>query len=347
MRKFFAILFLGAVAALAFFCLRIWLRDNRLSNFGERVELYVRPADTAASVIERLDSSGSLLDRGSLERSFRSKKVGEFLKPGHYVVGAGSSSVYAARMLNNGWQTPVRLTLSGNLRIKSNIAAKIASQMLLDSASVLAALEDEELLSRFGASPRTAFCALLPSTYEVYWTDGMEEILSKCKASLDAFWSEENLLKAEALGLDRESAGVLASIVSAESNYEKELPLIAGVYLNRLKVGMPLQADPTVAFCFDYKPRRILKKHLEVDSPYNTYKHAGLPPGPICCPTMAALQAVVNPDFGGEWGRGNLYFCANSDFSGTHVFARTLASHNANARAFQSELTRRTRAGKK
>ena len=122
------------------------------------------------------------------------------------------------------------------------------------------------------------------------------------------------------------------------------MPKIAGVYLNRLKIGMPLQADPTVAFCYDYQLNRILLKHLEVDSAYNTYKHTGLPPGPICVPTRAALEAVLNPDFGGTWGAGNLYFCANPDFSGTHVFAKTLAEHNRNAQAFQAELNRRARA---
>ena len=149
--------------------------------------------------------------------------------------------------------------------------------------------------------------------------------------------------KAKALRLTRQQASVLASIVKAESNNEAEMPKIAGVYLNRLKIGMPLQADPTIAFCYDYQLSRILLKHLEVDSAYNTYTHTGLPPGPICVPTRAALEAVLNPDFGGTWGAGNLYFCANSDFSGTHVFAKTLAEHNRNAAAFQAELTRRGR----
>jgi len=135
----------------------------------------------------------------------------------------------------------------------------------------------------------------------------------------------------------------LASIVTAESNNEAEMPKIAGVYMNRLKIGMPLQADPTIAFCYDYQLNRILLKHLEVDSSYNTYKHTGLPPGPICVPTRSAMEAVLHPDFGGTWGAGNLYFCANPDFSGTHVFAKTLSEHNRNAQAFQAELNRRSR----
>jgi UPF0755 protein len=177
----------------------------------------------------------------------------------------------------------------------------------------------------------------------------MKVILDKQKAAYDAFWTPENLKKASVQRLSQKEVSVVASIVKAESNHEPEYPSIAGVYLNRLRQGIRLQADPTVAFCYDYTLNRILFKHLEVDSPYNTYRHEGLPPGPICVPTRAALQAVLDADYGagagpgaGEPGSGgNLYFCANPDFSGTHAFAKTLTQHNANAAAFQRELNRR------
>ena len=250
-------------------------------------------------------------------------------------------------MLNNGWQTPVSLTLSGNLRLKGNIAAKISSQLLLDSASVRRAMDDEDFLARYGFSPVDVFNLIIPATYEIYWTAGVEDVFDRFKQAYDAFWTEENLRKAEEVGLDRREVGILASIVTAESNAEAEMPLIAGVYLNRLAIGMPLQADPTVAYCFDYSLSRILNVHLQVDSPYNTYRHAGLPPGPICVPVRAALEAVLNPDYGGPRGRGNLYFCANADFSGTHVFARTLSEHNRNAARFRAELDRRSRAARR
>lgn len=299
---------------------------------------------TASEVLDLIASEAGVKNLKSLERTFESKKVQEYLQPGHYTISPGNSSVYVARMLNNAWQTPVKLTLAGNLRIKSNIAAKISSQLLLDSASVHAALNDDALLGEYGFDSRSAFSLLFPATYEVYWTASVKDLLDRQKQSWDAFWTDENDAKAKALGLNRKQVSILASIVKGESNHVPEMPKIAGVYLNRLKVGMPLQADPTVAYCFDYKLNRVLNRHLEVDSPYNTYKHAGLPPGPICVPTKAALEAVLNPDFGGEWGRGNFYFCANPDFSGTHVFARTLSQHNANADAFRRELNRRSRA---
>ncbi len=323
-----------------------WYRDNRMSNFSRTAEVFIYPETTASEALELIADKAGVKDRRSLERSFRAKEVERHISPGHYTVSRGSSSVYVARMLNNGWQTPVRLTLSGNLRIRGNIAAKISSQLLLDSASVRQALDSDTLLARYGFTPRNVFSLLVPATYEIYWTASMSDVLDRMKEAYDAFWTPDNDAKAAALKLSRNQVSILASIVRAESNYEPEMPLIAGVYLNRLKIGMPLQADPTVAFCYDYKLNRVLHKHLEVDSPYNTYTHQGLPPGPICVPTRAALEAVLNPDFGGTWGGGNLYFCAASDFSGKHVFARSLSAHNTNAAAFRTELNRRSREGR-
>lgn len=336
----YALLFLLGVANCGIFSY-LWLRDNKLSNFSQTAEIYVYPGTSAQEAMELIADKAGVVSVKSLERTFRAKEVENYIKPGHYTVSAGNSSVYVARMLNNGWQTPVKLTLSGNLRIKSNIAAKISSQMLVDSATVVKALNDDALLKGYGFSSRDVFSMFIPDTYNVYWTASVEEILDKQKAAYDAFWTPENDKKAAALNMSRKQVSILASIVKGESNYEPEMPLIAGVYLNRLKVGMPLQADPTVAYCFDYKLNRVLNKHLQYDSPYNTYRYNGLPPGPICVPTRAALDAVLNPDFGGEWGKGNFYFCANPDFSGTHAFAKTLSQHNANANEFRKELNRR------
>ena len=320
-----------------------WLQDNKLPNFRRQAEIYVYPESTADQVLEEIADKAQVRNRASLERCFQAKQVADYLTPGHYTISPGDVSVYVARMLNNGWQTPVRLSLTGNLRVKSNIAAKIASQLLLDSATVYQALNDDRLLASYGFTSRNVFSLLTPDTYDIYWTASMADVFAKQKAAWDAYWTAERDAKAKALRLSRQQVSVLASIVKAESNNEAEMPKIAGVYLNRLKIGMPLQADPTIAFCYDYQLNRILLKHLEVDSAYNTYTHTGLPPGPICVPTRAALEAVLNPDFGGTWGAGNLYFCANADFSGTHVFARTLSEHNRNAQAFQAELNRRSR----
>ena len=347
MKKVTYILLALVVLAIGAFLGWNWLRDNKLPNFRKQAEIYVYPESTADEVLDLIADKAQVISRKSLERCFEAKQVAQYLTPGHYTVSPGDPSVYVARMLNNGWQSPVRLSLTGNLRIKSNIAAKIASQLLLDSATVYRALNDDKLLADYGFTPRNVFSLLTPDTYDIYWTASMTYVFDKQKEAWDAFWTAERDGKAKALRLTRQQVSTLASIVKAESNNEAEMPKIAGVYLNRLKIGMPLQADPTIAFCYDYQLNRILNKHLEVDSAYNTYTHTGLPPGPICVPTRAAMEAVLNPDFGGTWGAGNLYFCANADFSGTHVFAKTLSEHNRNAAAFQAELDRRSRENRK
>ena len=343
MKKATYILLALVILAIGGFLSWNWLRDNKLPNFRKQAEIYVYPESTADEVLDLIADKAQVISRRSLERCFEAKQVAQYLTPGHYTVSPGDASVYVARMLNNGWQSPVKLSLTGNLRIKSNIAAKIASQLQLDSATALQALNDDKLLADYGFTPRNVFSLLMPDTYDIYWTASMKDVFDKQKGAWDAFWTAERDGKAKALRLTRQQVSTLASIVKAESNNEAEMPKIAGVYLNRLKIGMPLQADPTIAFCYDYQLNRILNKHLEVDSAYNTYTHTGLPPGPICVPTRAAMEAVLNPDFGGTWGAGNLYFCANADFSGTHVFAKTLSEHNRNAQAFQAELNRRSR----
>lgn len=309
--------------------------DRKVPNFTGTTELYVYPDTPVADVLAQVLEECGPKNVKSVERSFSGVSS---VKPGHYTVSASNPSIYVSRMLSNGWQSPVNLTLSGTMRQKGAIAKKIGNQMLLDSATVAAALEDEALLSKFGFEKKNVFALFMPDTYQVYWTDSMETILSRQKAAYDAFWTADNIAKAKAQGLTQMEASVLASIVNGETNYEPEMPSIAGVYLNRLHVGMKLQADPTVAYCFDYQLNRVLNKHLQVDSPFNTYKYAGLPPAPICVPSKAALSAVLNPD-----KHGYIFFCASPDFNGTHRFAVTLAEHNRNARAFQQALNARNK----
>ncbi|MCQ2174691.1 MAG: endolytic transglycosylase MltG [Bacteroidales bacterium] len=330
---------LCALVSVTAFCLVFrYLRDNRQGNFTRQTDLYVYPATTASQALEQVDSVAR--HPRALRCVFRRKRVAEFIKPGHYTVDESTSSVALARMLNNGWQTPVSLTLSGTLRLRDEIAARISRQLMISRETVRSAFEDEELLAQYGFTPENVFALFIPDTYSCYWTASMKDILDIQKKAYDAFWTEENDAKARKLGLSRMEVSILASIVKGETNFEPEMPKIAGVYLNRLDRGVLLQADPTVAFCYDYTLDRILKSHLSVDSPYNTYKHGGLPPGPIYIPTRACLEAVLNPDR----GNGNFFFCASPEFDGTHRFARNMAEHNANAAAFHKALTARKRA---
>ena len=342
MKRFLALMLVLLVALLAGMLAFGWYQDNRMPNFEGKARLYVREGMTVEDVIGQIEEQTAIRNVKRLRRVFEQKEVSRYLSPGFYQIGKSNSSVYVARMLNNGWQSPVNLTLSGSLRQNDDIARRIASQMMAASTEIIKAMKDEKFLAAYGVTPRTVFSLIIPDTYEMYWTASVEDIFARFKQEYDKFWTEENVAKARKLNLSKQQVSILASIVRAESNHTPELPRIAGVYLNRLKTGMLLQADPTVAFCYDYKPNRILKRHLEVDSRYNTYKYPGLPPGPICVPSRECLEAVLNPDFGGSYGAGgNLYFCANPDFSGTHVFARTLSDHNANAASFQAELNRR------
>ena len=319
-----------------------WYTDNRKPNFSESVDLYVRPQTTVAEVLAQIPDS-IVANHRSLARVVRNGLTDDDLKPGHYVVEKSKPSVYLVRMLRNGWQTPMNLVLSGTMRLKGQIARKIGNQMMLDSADVAAAFADSSLLASYGFTPSDVFSLIIPDTYQVYWTASMKDILDKQKAAYDAFWTAENIAKAEAQGLTPKQVSIIASIVKGESNYVPEYPSIAGVYLNRLHQGMRLQADPTVAFCFGYTLNRILLKHLEYDSPYNTYRYDGLPPGPICVPDKPCLEAVLNPD-----RHGYLYFCASAAMDGTHKFASTYSEHLRNAREFQRalDLARSTRSGK-
>lgn len=317
----------------------LWYIDNRRPGFEKEFVLFVYPDTDASRVLDALCEDGCAKNRSSLERCFKKFKVAEKIKPGRYPVRMSYPPVYVARMLIFGWQEPTSLTLSGTLRHKWRIAQRISSQMMVDSVSVMNALNDEVFLSEYGFTPENVFALILPDSYQMYWTASIKDIFDRFKKEYDAFWTPERVQKAAAQGLTPMEASVVASIVSGETLKDFEFPKIAGVYLNRLHKGMKLQADPTICFCYGYTLNRVLKKHLSVDSPYNTYKYAGLPPAPINVPSKACIEAVLNPDT-----HNYLFFCANPAFDGTHRFAATYAEHQKNAKEFQRALTARLKA---
>lgn len=333
--------FLALLFAAAGFVAGRYYSDNRKPNFRNDYVLYVRPGMTAEQVMDSLQAGAGTIRPKSVERMFGKLEAAQKMKPGRYVVEPSFTSVYVARMLVFGWQAPQNMTLSGTIRSKEVLARKISMQMMVDSASVADALHDGQFLSKYGFTPENVFAMILPDTYQMYWTASVEEIFDRLKKEYDAFWTPERLDKARTQGLSPMEVSVVASIVSGETLKSFEYPVIAGVYLNRYRKGMKLQADPTVCFCYDYKLDRVLKKHLAIDSPYNTYKYAGLPPAPINVPPKACLDAVLNPD-----RHEYIYFCASPDFDGTHRFAVTYKEHQKNARAFQKELTARRKAKK-
>lgn len=258
------------------------------------------------------------------------------IRPGAYNLGDGHSTLSTFRHMRNGTETPVRLTIPSTLRTVSDLADFLGEHLEPSADAFYGALKNQELLAQYGLQPETATCLFLPNTYEVYWSTTIEHFLERMKHESDVFWTDErdSRLADIAGGISREEAITLASIVEQETQYNPERPAVAGMYINRLVKGMPLQADPTVKFAVgDFGIKRILHKHLETDSPYNTYKHAGLPPGPICIPSLASIDAVLHYQ-----KHSYIYMCAKEDFSGSHNFATTYSEHLTNAHKYAKAL---------
>lgn len=322
----------GAVVAY-----RVWY-DRKVPNFTGVQHVYIYPDMSLEEVAEGILASEQVKKQASFKRVFKEVQA---VKPGHYLVDSTCTSMYVKRMLEKGWQTPVNLTLSGSIRRESDLARKIGSQMMVDSVQVASFVGSNDSLALYGVKRPLLFTLIIPDTYQILWTASVREIMDRLVEQRNAWWTEERKAAAKKQGLTQVEVSVLASIVDGETKYVPEQPAVAAVYLNRLRTGMKLQADPTVAYCFDYQLNRVLKSHLLVDSPYNTYKYMGLPPGPISCPPKSCLEAVLHPD------RHNyLFFCADPAFNGTHRFASSYSEHLANARAFQRALTERQRTKK-
>lgn len=297
-------------------------------------ELYVSSRANYAALTDSL--MPSLRHRAAFRLYARRLGLAESFKPGHYVLKRGMSVVEVARMLKLGMQTPVRVAIH-NVRIPAQLAARLARQLDADSTAWMQVLTSPEMAREVGFDSLTLFSMFLPNTYEFYWTVRPEEFVRRMRREYDRFWTTERDAKRVRSGLSRLEVMTLASIVAEETRQTDEMPRIAGVYMNRLRRGMPLQADPTVKYALqDFGLRRILHKHLKYKSPYNTYVNKGLPPSPICMPSLAAIDAVLDFE-----QHDYLFFCARPTFDGHHNFARTYREHLANARAYTAELNRR------
>lgn len=303
---------------------------------AETSYIQVYPEDntsTVASKVASVEGMGSMTAFAPLMKYY---KYDERVKPGNYAIRPGDSMRDICLRLLSGNQTPVRLVIP-SVRTLDRLAGAVGKQLMTDSAAIAAILTDHHLIDSLGYTAETFPTLFLPNTYEVYWTMSPEQFIARMKKEHDIFWNTDRKKKAQAQGLTPIEVTTLASIVDEETNKNDEKPLVAGLYLNRLKRGMLLQADPTVKFAHGkFDLRRILLAHLTIDSPYNTYKYAGLPPGPIRIPSIAAIESVLNPT-----KHSYIYMCAKEDFSGYHNFASTLGQHNANARRYQQALNQR------
>ena len=257
------------------------------------------------------------------------------LKAGHYTIKEGMSAISIVRMLVLGEQAPINLVI-GEARTLPQLAGKISKQIMADSVAIIDAMYNRDLRAELGYKRDSLIAMFIPNTYQVYWTITPTKLLERMKRESDTFWSESRKAKLATMGMNSYQAMTLASIVYEETKNRGEMPKIAGVYINRLRKKMPLQACPTVKYALgDFSLTRILHRHLQVDSPFNTYRNQGLPPAPICIPSVAAIDAVLNYQ-----QSCYLYFCARPEFDGTHNFAKTLSEHNANSRKYNEALAR-------
>jgi UPF0755 protein len=260
----------------------------------------------------------------------------ENMKSGRFAIEPGMSNLALLNRLRRGQQTPVRLTFH-NIRLVGELADRLSAQLMLTEEELLACLCDEACCESCGFDTATILSMFIPDTYEVYWNVSADKLIERMRREYDAFWTVERREKASNMCLSPVEVSILASIVEEETAAADEYPVVAGLYLNRLIKGMPLQADPTVKYAVgDFALRRILNKHLTVESPYNTYMYEGLPPGPIRIPSIRGIDAVLNYTH-----HHFLYMCAKEDFSGRHSFAATLPEHERNADRYRAELNRR------
>ncbi|HSJ66250.1 MAG TPA: endolytic transglycosylase MltG [Anditalea sp.] len=269
--------------------------------------------------------------------SFVAKVTGyqDEIKPGLYKIEPKMNNHALVKLLSSGRQSPVRLTFN-NIRTKEELAEKITRNLEIESEEFHALLIDTAYIAKFDFEPETVMSMFIPNTYEVWWNVTADGLFDRMFKEYENFWNEERSQRLTDLKLDRKEVSTLASIVQAETQKADERPRVAGVYLNRLGKGMALQADPTLVYAHqDFGLKRVLNVHKEIDSPYNTYKYAGLPPGPINLPDISAIDAVLKFE-----DHKYIYFCAKDDFSGYHAFAVSYDEHLRNARRYQQALNR-------
>lgn len=328
-----------AVIAGAGFSWFIWdraFRPNITTGDNVSADIYIPSGSGPDDVFNILEKKGLVLNMSSLEWVAAKKNYHNNVHPGNYRLKDRMNNNDLINMLRSGSQIPVRVVFISQRSI-GDIASIVSGQIEADSSEIAALANNTHFIESLGFDNATLPALFIPNTYEFYWNTSAEQFFRRMKSEYLKFWNNEREQKREALGLDRVQVSTLASIVSEETVKTEEMPVIAGVYINRLRRGMLLQADPTVKFALgDITVNRILRADLDIDSPYNTYRNPGLPPGPIVIPPLQAIDAVLNAE-----EHDYIFFSAREDFSGYHRFARTLSEHNRNARLYQNALNER------
>lgn len=307
-----------------------------LSSKKETMYVNIDGDDTIDSVYTKITQSVSPHQMLGFKLMSSLSGYKNHVRTGHYEITRSTGSFTLFRKMKNGRQTPVKLTIP-SVRTNERLAAELGKKLMADSAQFIKFLRDSVKCQTFGCDTATILCLFIPNTYEVYWNIPVEKFMKRMKEECDAFWTATRVSQAKAAGLTPKEVYILASIIDEETANNAEKPDIAGMYLNRLHQGMPLQADPTIKFATrQFQLRRIYENLLFVNSPYNTYRNVGLPIGPIRIPSLAGINAVLNYSH-----HNYIYMCAKEDFSGTHRFASTYAEHLNNAKRYSEALNQR------
>lgn len=288
--------------------------------------------DSVRTKIQQIDGVSMFV----FDACVRMSKYSDNIHTGRYRISSDLSTVDLFRNLRNHSTEPLMLVVP-SVRTMPEMAGRLARQLMIDSLELVEYLNDTSVCRSLGYSPETLPALFIPNSYEVYWDTSVENLMKRMKRVNEEFWNSQRLEKAEKVGLSPLEVYVLASIIDSETTNNAEKPTVAGLYINRLNKKMLLQSDPTVVFAWgDFTIRRVLNTHLQIDSPYNTYKYVGLPPGPIRVASIAGIDAVLNYE-----KHDYIFMCAKEDFSGTHNFAVNGAQHAANARKYQIALNQR------
>lgn len=298
--------------------------------------IYIDNDDNIDSVKSKIEAVGKPKSMTGFDLLNGYTDYGDHIRIGRYKVSSDITMLSLFRNLRNGQQTPASVVVP-SVRTVDDVCDKIAKYLMIKSDDIKTLLNDSAYISSLGFNRKTLPALFIPNTYEIYWTIDAKKLIERIKEEYDNFWDDDRLEKAKDLGLSPIEVVTLASIVDSETARDQDKPIIARLYLNRLQKHIKLQSDPTVVFALgDFSLRRVLYRHLEIDSPYNTYKYEGLPPGPIRIPTIAGIDAVLNPD-----DNDYIYMCAKEDFSGEHYYTSSEKEHTINAKKYSDALNKR------
>lgn len=314
-------------------CIMLFFLFAPIGNTDDTAYLCIDDDDNVDSIAVKLDTVCHSYGVAAIKTLARHTDYSENIRTGRYPINKTIGSLMFFRKMRNGQQEPVKLIVK-SVRTKERLADAMSSKLMVKKEDLLAFLNNNDSCQKFNLDTATIITLFVPNTYEVYWNMSVQKLLKKMNEEKKKFWNADRLKKADDLKLSPEEVMTLASIVDEETANNAEKPMVAGMYYNRLVKPMPLQADPTIKFALnDFAIKRIYNNMLHVKSPYNTYINEGLPPGPICIPSVAGIDAVLNMVH-----HDYLYMCAKEDFSGTHNFARTYQEHLQNAARYTEAL---------